>query len=138
MLPAFKKLQAEKDLRIVFKELPIIGDASVDATRVAIAARSQGKYLEMHNALMEHKGRVDGQLALQMAERLGLDMNRLKTDLHSPEIGAEIDANFRLAEALGIRGTPTLLVGESLIPGAVPYATLMSVVEERRQSCAIC
>ena len=139
MLPTIRQLQAENDdLRFIFKEFPILSDESIQAARVAIAAKKQGKYMELHNELMAYRGRVDGRVAMKVAEDMGLDMDKLKQDLHSPEVGAEIDANRRLAEALGIRGTPTLLIGESLIPGALPYERIMAVVEERRQSCAIC
>ncbi|MEQ9643782.1 MAG: DsbA family protein [Alphaproteobacteria bacterium] len=139
ILPTMQQLQAKNDdLRFIFKELPILSDESIQASRVAIAAKKQGKYLELHNELMAYRGRVDGRVAMKVAEDMGLDMNKLKQDLHSPEVGAEIDANRRLAEALGIRGTPTLLIGESLIPGALPYERIMAVVEERRQNCAIC
>lgn len=133
----------EKDsrVRVVFKELPILSKASEEASRVALAARMQGKYWEMHRALLESKGQANEAVALKIAEKLGLDMAKLKKDLEAPEIKAEIERVRELANKMGISGTPHFLVGDRGIAGAPEdlYEQLAKNVAELRQSgCAVC
>jgi protein-disulfide isomerase len=119
-------------LRVVYKELPILGPASVFAAQAALAARAQGKYLAFHRALMAGEGELSEDRTLEIATAVGLDPERLRRDMAAPAITAIIERNYALADALGIRGTPSFVVGEELIRGAVDLATLKVVIEAAR------
>ena len=119
-------------LRLVYKELPILGPASVFAAQAALAARAQGKYLAFHRALMAGEGELSEDRTLEIATAVGLDPERLRRDMAAPAITAIIERNYALADALGIRGTPSFVVGEEVIRGAVDLATLKVVIEAAR------
>lgn len=112
-----KILEADKKVRVVMKELPIFGEASVAAARVALAAKAQGKYLEVHNALMRIRGQVNGDNAMATAKNLGLDMAKLEADMQSDEVTQAIQESMQLAQNMRIEGTPYYLVGDRAIPG---------------------
>ena len=138
-LPAVLDLQKnDPRVRFVFKEFPILGAGSVVATRAAIAAKAQGRYLDLHNAMMAHRGSLDRETVLAIAGNAGLDLERLQKDMADPRVDAEIAANMRLAEQLNIRGTPTFVIGDTLVPGAIDRATMAKLVEEAAESCRIC
>lgn len=126
-------MRADPKVRIVYKELPILGPDSVIATRAALAANMQGQYHRMHNALMSRRGTLDEPTVLAIAGELGLDAARLKGDMNKPEISATIERNRALARDLGIRGTPAFVIGEQIIPGAIDIETMRSVVARARQ-----
>jgi protein-disulfide isomerase len=136
--PALLKAQAERDVRFIFKEIPILGDASVIAAKAAIAARRQDKYVELHNALMAYRGRLSEDAVMTLAGDVGLDVKRLRSDMERPEVREAIDANLQLAHALGIRGTPTIIVGDTLVPGAIELAELRELIDAARNDCRIC
>jgi protein-disulfide isomerase len=117
-------LKEDGKLRVVYKEFPILGEASVYATRVALAAKKQGKYPEFHNAMMAAKGDINDETVLNVAKSIGLDIGKIKTDMGAPEIDKLIAANYALADALNIQGTPAIILGDTLIPGAVDLDTL--------------
>jgi protein-disulfide isomerase len=117
-------LKEDGKLRIVYKEFPILGEASTYATHVALAAKQQGKYAEFHRAMMATKGEIGDDAVLDVAAALGLDMAKLKADMAAPEIDKLIDRNYALADALDIQGTPALIIGDTLIPGAADLDTL--------------
>jgi protein-disulfide isomerase len=136
-----KLIDKDPKVRVVLKELPILSKGSEEAARVALAARLQGKYWEVHRALLESKGQASEAVALKIAEKLGLDMAKLKKDMDSPEIKAEIERVRELANKMGINGTPHFLVGDRGIAGAPEdlYEQLAKNVAELRQSgCAVC
>jgi protein-disulfide isomerase len=116
-------MKDDGELRIVLKEFPVLGDGSVEAARVAVAVRMQDstgqKYLEFHQKLLGAHGEANGERALAVAKEVGLDVDRLKRDMESPEAKTTIDENLKLGETLGITGTPTYVVGSELVTGAV-------------------
>ena len=122
----------DPDLRVVLREFPILGDDSVAAARASLAADMQGGYEAFHFALMGGEGRVDDAAIEAAAEEAGLDVDRLRTDMEAPEVQAHIDASLELAEALGVSGTPAFVVGDTVVPGAVPAEDLAALVEEAR------
>jgi protein-disulfide isomerase len=138
VVPALQALLNEdRNLKVVFKEFPILGEASVTAARAALAARAQERYLPFHLALMSARDlSLDGIMAA--AERVGLDTERLATDMQSPAIEAQLQANFELARELGIEGTPAFVVGDELIPGAVEKTRLAELIEDARSDCLTC
>jgi protein-disulfide isomerase len=136
-----KLVEQDKNVRVVFKEFPILTEGSVQAAKVALASRMQGKYWEVHRDLIQSKGQVNEAVALKVAEKHGLDMEKLKADMNSPEVKAEIDRVKKLADDLGINGTPHFLVGDKAIGGAPDnlYDVLEGhVVELRKSGCNYC
>jgi protein-disulfide isomerase len=121
-------LKDDSKLKIVLKEFPILGPGSVDAARVAIAVRMQDpggdKYLAFHQSLFGGAGPASKQRALAAAQEQGLDMTRLESDMASDEVGATLSEDMKLASALGITGTPSYIIGEDVIIGAVGVAGL--------------
>jgi protein-disulfide isomerase len=116
-------LGANPNLRFVLKEFPVLGDGSVEAAHVAVAARMQDptgkKYIEFHQKLLGGRGAADKARALAVAKEVGFDMGRLEKDMDSAEVKATIDENMKLADALGVSGTPTYVVGDEVVVGAV-------------------
>lgn len=133
-------LDSDGNIRFVMKEWPIQNAGSMYAAMLSIASRNQDAYWEYHNALMSHDGHIDEAVALDIARDIGLDVDRLRTDMEAPEVRAEIEENYRLAEAVGVNGTPSFIIGDTLIPGAVSLERLQQAVEEARrdESCEVC
>lgn len=119
-------------IKFVFKELPILSESSLAATKAALAAHRQGKYVEYHTALMGKRGALDKDSILQLARDVGLDVNRLKADMESPEIARIIAKEKELGEQIGVRGTPAFVLGDRLIGGAVPKAELIGMIAAER------
>jgi protein-disulfide isomerase len=113
--------------------MPVLGPVSVVAARVALAARNQGKYEAFHKAMMNTKGQIDEAAIYKVAGSVGLDMDRLKREMNSPEVQQAIKANLDLAEALEIRGTPGFIIGEEIVPGAVDLGTLKQLIADARK-----
>ena len=122
VVPSVRELlEEDQKLKVVFKEFPILGEASVVAARAALAARAQDRYLPFHLALMGSRDlSLDGIMAL--AEQVGLDTERLAAGHARPGDRPQLQANFALAQKLGIEGTPAFVIGDELIPGAVEKA----------------
>jgi protein-disulfide isomerase len=116
-------LSANPNLRFVLKEFPVLGDGSVEAAHVAVAARMQDptgkKYIEFHQKLLGGRGAADKARALAVAKEVGFDMGRIEKDMDSPEVKATIDEDMKLADALGVNGTPSYVVGDEVVVGAV-------------------
>ncbi len=129
--PVKKLVEADGNVRLVYREWPILGEGSLFAARAALAARNQGKYEEMHVGLMSGR-RVDEAYTIKLAEKIGLDVKRLRKDMQAPEIKQHIELSMELAAGLGINGTPSFLVGNQLAPGLVPYEELVRMVENAR------
>jgi protein-disulfide isomerase len=113
-------LESMPGLRVVVKEIPILGPASVTAARAALAAQAQGKFAAFRDALMRLRGEPDEATVLQIAAELGLDQARFRRDMASEAVTRRLGANLALAQALGIQGTPAFVAGEKLFPGVVP------------------
>ena len=113
-------------VRAQFKELPILGPESVVAAQAAMAADRQDKYWEMHQALMNNRGRLSENRIFAIAQTLGLDMTRLRQDMRDPAITAHLEKNRALAGQLGIQGTPGFVIGRDI------YATSLSPENLRR------
>lgn len=134
VFPAMQALMEEdENLKVVFKELPVLGEDSVRAARAALASRMQDEnlYLDFHVVLMAADDLSAGGIRTLAAD-VGLDPDQLEQDMESDEISKAIDANYQLASALGIEGTPAFVVGDNLVPGAVDKSRLTSLIEEAR------
>ena len=133
--PTLEALIAENDdLRLVYKEFPILGPESTLAARAALAARAQGGYGPLHAALMEADGALDRSHILEIARSVGLDDERLAQDMDGPAIDALIESNAALARELGIRGTPGFVIGDRVIGGALPLAEFRTAIADARQA----
>jgi protein-disulfide isomerase len=128
----FQAVQRDGRVRLVFKELPILGRESSIAARAALASMSQGKYLAFHRALLAERGALDEANVLRIAGTVGLDAAKLKTDMAKSEIDERLKRNLALARALDIRGTPAFVIGDELIPGAVDAAALKTAIAKAR------
>ena len=131
--PTLAELQdADPQLRLAYKEFPILGANSLAAAKVALAAQRQGKYHELHQALMSATSSVDGDTALAAAAALGLDVDRLRRDMSDPAIAETIARNQALAALLGINGTPGFIVADQVVPGVADRATFEGLIREAR------
>lgn len=135
--PAIQELlKTDPNIRIVFKEFPILGPDSVTAARAALAAWkiAPEKYVPLHMALMETRGDLSEARVLEVAKKVGIDPDKLKTAMGDAQIQAALEQNVALAQALQISGTPAFVVGGKMVPGAVDLATLRGMVKEARAS----
>jgi len=131
--PVMQKAEAaDPQLRVVYKEFPILGTNSMFAAKAALAVRRQGKYLAFHNALMEGRGAVDQNRVLETAARIGVDAERMKVDMADPAIESAINKNLELAQALRISGTPSFVVGDKILRGATDLKALQALIREAR------
>ena len=124
-------LQADKEVRVVFKEFAILGPGSLAAAKAALAADRQGKYLEFHTELMRARG-INDRAIDAIAKKLGLDVKKLRADMERPEIEAALQKNYRLAEDLGINGTPAFVIGDTMVPGAIGPEQLAAMIAAER------
>ena len=127
-------IQTDPNIRLVYKEFPILGPNSTFAARAALAARNQGKYLDFHSAMMMGRRVADESTVLEFARIVGLDIDLLKTDMEDPAIGAILQRNLSLAEALQIRATPTFVIADEIYSGAAELADFQRVVAAARDS----
>jgi protein-disulfide isomerase len=129
-------------LRVVLKEFPVLGPGSQEAAQVAIAARMQDKsgkkYFDFHQRLLSGRGQADRARALAAAKEAGFDMAKLERDMTSPEVKATIEENMKLAEQLGLNGTPSYVVGSDVVVGAVGLEALKGKVKAARCTTASC
>lgn len=126
-------MAADSGVRIVFKEFPILGATSTEASKAAIAARKQGddKYWAFHQALLGADG-LDSAAIYDIAAGQGLDVTKLKADMEAPEVADIIAKNHELAEKIGVDGTPAFIIGDKLYPGAISVDEMKSAVAEHR------
>ncbi|MGH6937931.1 DsbA family protein [Hypericibacter sp.] len=126
-------VQTDKGLRLVFKELPILGPGSTFAAQAALAAHKQGKYLIFHKAMMAYSGAITESSTLQIATDVGLDLERLKTDMKDPLIDQAVQRNRALAQALRISGTPSFVIGREIVRGLVDIETMRRFIVAARE-----
>ncbi len=125
-------LEQDQNVRLVYREWPILGAGSVFAARAALASRNQGKYEEFHWALMSLQSRAREPTVLKVAADIGLDIELLQRDMNAPEIESHIALSMELADGLNITGTPTFVIGRSIVPGLVQVDRLVELVDQAR------
>jgi protein-disulfide isomerase len=142
MTDMLELMKADPNLRVVLKEFPVLGDASVQAAQVAVALSMQDKggkkYLDFHQKLLSGRGAVDKAKAMATAKDVGADMARLEKDMASPEVKATLAETFKLAEPLGLNGTPSYVIGKNVLIGAVGASELKEKINAARCGKAIC
>jgi protein-disulfide isomerase len=132
-------VKSDPNLRVVFKEFPIFGENSEYAARAALAAKNQGKYWELHQALFTHEGQVTSEVVDQLAETVGLKIDQMKADMTSKPIIDEIAANYELAKALNLSGTPAFIIDDIVSPGYLPLDQLQAdIAKVRAAGCKYC
>ena len=127
-------LEADPNVKLVYREWPILGDGSVFAARAALASREQGKYEEFHWALMGMAGRAEEATVIRVAEEIGLDVAELRRGMNAPEIDAHIAASMEMSRALGFNGTPSFVIGDALVPGVIEAEQMIQLAREARAS----
>lgn len=135
-------IKADPKLKVVLKEFPVLGPGSVEAAQVAVAVRMQDpsgkKYLDFHQKLMGGRGQADKARAIAAAKEAGLDIGRIEKDMVSPEVRATLEENFKLAEEMGMNGTPSYVIGKQVVIGAVGIDKLKEAVAAARCGKATC
>jgi protein-disulfide isomerase len=135
-------MKADPKLKVVLKEFPVLSEGSVEAAKVAVAVRMQdpggAKYLDFHQKLLGGRGPADKARALAAAKEAGLDVARLEKDMASPEARATIDENFKLAESMGMNGTPSYVIGKQVVVGAIGVEGLKEKIGIARCGKATC
>jgi protein-disulfide isomerase len=121
-------LARDHGVRLVYKDLPILGPPSVLGSKALLAAQMQGGYEKLRDAIMSAPPQTTKAMIQDAAQRLGLDWKRLEHDMDDPAIQSRINAHLQLARSIGIEGTPALVIGNELIPGAVDLAELRHTV----------
>lgn len=137
LLDLVDMMKSDPNLRVVLKEFPVLGPPSVEAAQVGVAVRMQDKtgkkYLDFHQKLLTGRGAIDKARAIAVAKEVGIDVARLEKDLGSEEVRVSLEESFRLAEALGLNGTPSYVIGNDIVIGAVGAATLKEKVAAARK-----
>jgi protein-disulfide isomerase len=123
----------DPNVRVVYKDFPVLGDASVFAARAALASKVQGKHLAFHEALLASKIELISENVLAIAKQVGLNTEQLNKDMQDPTLNEIIVRNQALARELGINGTPGFIVGTELVPGAIELNDLQNLVRQVRQ-----
>jgi protein-disulfide isomerase len=135
-------MKSDPKLKVVLKEFPVLGPGSVEAAQIAVAVRMQDpsgkKYLDFHQKLLNSKGQADKARALAAAKEAGLDMAKIEKDSASPEVRATLEENFKLAEAMGMNGTPSYVIGKQVVIGAVGLESLREKIGVARCGKATC
>jgi len=142
MIDMLDLMKADPKLKVVLKEFPVLSQASIEAAQVGVAVRMQDptgkKYLDFHQKLLGARGTADKAHALAAAKEAGLDPAKIEKDLTGPEVRATIEENFKLAEAMGMNGTPSYVIGKQVVIGAVGLESLKEKIGIARCGKATC
>ncbi|SMQ65038.1 Protein-disulfide isomerase [Devosia lucknowensis] len=127
-------LEEDPNLKVVLKEFPILSNESIDAARVGVlVGQADADYWDFHSALFTSRGKVDKAVALSAAETLGLSSADLEARMNAPDVAETIQSSYEIAQALGITGTPTYIIGNEIIPGAIGADELRSRIANMRE-----
>src|SRR6478672_10562739 len=135
-------MKSDPKLKVVLKEFPVLSQGSVEAAQVGVAVRMQDptgkKYLDFHQKLLGGRGAADKARAMAVAKEVGLDMAKLEKDMAGPEVKATLEENFKLAESMGMNGTPSYVIGKQVVIGAVGVDNLKEKIGVARCGKATC
>jgi protein-disulfide isomerase len=129
-----KLAAADKGVRVVYRDFPVLSPASDEAAMAALSAAQQGKYAKFHDAMFETPGKVAHERTIAVVRATGLNEVRTAHDLEAPALKAEIAKNLELGRALGLTGTPSYVIGNRILSGAVGFEKLKEAVDEARQA----
>ena len=130
--PLMDFVKKDGNVRLVLKEFPILGPASLEAAKAAMAAKKQGRYMEMHSGLYAHKGDLDAEAIDAIAKKAGVDVARMRKDMEDQAFADQVSRTYRLAEALGIEGTPAFVAGGTVYPGMADADRLAQMAAHAR------
>ena len=125
-------LKGDKNLRVIFQEMPILSPTSQTMAALSMAAHKQGKYFEMHKALMDYRGTQSDDAYNKVAKDAGIDVELMNKDAKSSEILSAISKSSEMAVNLGIRGTPGFIIGDQIYPGYIGLDGLRNAIKEAR------
>ena len=125
-------LKDDDKVKVIFMDMPILSEASVEAAKWSVAAQKQDKYFEYHQAIMGHKGSKDEENMVKLAKKIGLDTKQLKEDKESDATEALVNERVKIAQDLGIRGTPGFVINGELFPGYIPAGQIKDVISKAR------
>ena len=140
-MSSFQHLEGMRNLLAEIYEVnERIMTGDIISAKAAIASKKQGKYWELHTALLGHEGKVTAAAVDEIAAAQGLDVAKLKADMELPEVAEAIQANHALAQSLAINGTPAFIIDTQVTPGYLPAGDLLAAIEEVRQGggCKLC
>jgi len=123
-------VRSNASVRVVYKNFPVLGEPSVLAARAAVAAQQQGGWPKLHRAMLAYEGDFTTETLLALGTSVGLDSGKLKTDMMSPATDKALQANLTLAAAIGVDVTPTFVIGERVIKGALSAEAFQALVNE--------
>lgn len=127
-------LKDDDNIRVVFKEFPVLSPESHEAAKWSLASNMQGKYFDFHQALMMHRGQKNKDAFKKIADDLGLDFEKLEKDSQSARVKSTLDEMRDLAGALGVRGTPGFVINDQLYPGWIPADRMKDEIAKKRQA----
>ena len=130
--PIQQMLRDNPDVRLVIKELPILSQSSLVAAQAAIAAEMQGKFADYHIGMMTYRGQITNDVVMRVAEQARLDNTQLQKDMESAETAAIILRTREAAAALALNGTPALVIGDTVVPGAIGLDELVGLIADER------
>jgi protein-disulfide isomerase len=125
-----KLLKDDKTVKFIYKDFPILGPASAEAAKAALASVKQGKYQAVHDGLMGKKDHLTSDMIYAIAKDAGVDVDKLKKDMADSSVTDEVNANLKLGQEIGVRGTPMFIVGNNIYPGALQYDQLKQAVTD--------
>lgn len=124
---------ADPKLRVVYKEFPILGPNSTLSAKAALAVHRQGKYLAFHKDMMVDRGVADESKVMKIAVKIGVDVERMKSDMADPALTKMVEKNLALAQALRINGTPGFVIGDQIVRGAIDLKAMQGLIQEARE-----
>ncbi len=129
-------LENDKNLKVIFLDMPILSPDSLETSKWSLAAHQQGKYFEFHQAIFDHKGQKNEKVFEKLAKDLGLDVEKLKKDKNSPDIEATLKNNVAKAQEMNIRGTPGFIINGQIFPGYMQAERITEILKEARANNA--
>ena len=127
-----KVVEADKNVRVVFVDMPILGPSSLEISKWSMAANMQGKYFEFHRAVMNKNGQKNETVLSKIAADLGLDVAKMKKDKESEAVNLALQKNLAIADEIGLRGTPAFIIAEQVIGGYVPSEQMKTIIAAAR------
>jgi len=129
-------LAEDPKLKVVFRDMPVLGPDSERFAQASLSAANQGKYRKFYTSVFNGQGSLSQERLIRTVRQAGLNEREVARDLNSKALRSEIEKNIGLSRALGLTGTPSYVVGERILSGAVGYDALKQAVDEARKAKA--
>ena len=125
-------ISGDKNIKVILKELPVLGESSVLAARASIASEKQKKYFAMHQELIKISGQISEVDIINISKKIGINYDQLKIDMNKDETILLINENYRLADLIGVRGTPAFIINNELIPGSIGKEAMVEILKNEK------